>query len=176
MNRKNSFGVTLVELMIGIAILGVMASLAAPSFQKMIERNRIKQAAESLLSDMQLARTQAIKRSQNIIVNRGTGNNGAWCYGFNSAACDCTETDTAAADYCSLKRITGASFSRTNLISQSANTTFSFRRGTANDSNVCLSTDSYKVKITVNVVGKVDICRDTTAESIAGYANCASNC
>lgn len=176
MNRKYNVGLTLIELMVAISILGIVASMAVPSFQKMIERNRIKQAVESLLSDMQLARTQAIKSSQNIIVNRGTGNNGAWCYGFNNAACDCTVTDTSAANYCSLKRITGTDFSTTDLVSQSANTTFNFRRGIANVSDVCFATDNYKVKLMVSIVGKVEICRDTTEDVISGYENCATNC
>lgn len=176
MNRKNNLGLTLIELLIGIAILGIVSSLAAPPFQKMIERNRLKQAAESLLSEMQLARMQAIKRSQNIIVNRGTGNNGAWCFGFNNTACDCTVTDTTAANYCALKRITGAGFPTTDLVSQSGDTTFNFRRGIATVSNVCLATDNYKIKLLVNAVGKVEICRDTTADFIAGYENCTINC
>lgn len=96
MNKKQSLGFTLTEFMITIAIVGILASLAVPSFQRMIERNKLKKAAESLKSDLMFARTEAIKLSQDIIVNRVTGNNGAWFYGLNTSLCDASQSTTTA--------------------------------------------------------------------------------
>lgn len=178
MKRQNNKGFTLLELMIVIALIGIIAALAMPSYQRMIERNRLKEAAEALKSDMQLARTESIKRSQDVIVTRTTGNNGAWCYGFNDTAiaCDCTQTAVAAADYCSLKRILGNAYPQTNLLSFSANTTFTFRRGTANASNTCFSTANFKLKVKVGSTGRVTLCTNNDATAVLGYETCATNC
>ena len=178
MKKRNNPGFTLLELMVVIAIAGILASLAVPSYQKMLERNRLKEAAEALKSDMQLARTESIKRSKNVIVTRNAGNNGAWCYGFNdtTTACDCSQASTTATDYCALKRISGSSYAPTNLISSSANTTFTFRRGTANASNACFSTTNYKLKVQVNNLGEVTLCVNNDATAMPGYQTCSSNC
>ena len=177
MNKQNDSGFTLVELMIVIAIAGILVVIAAPSYRDMLERNRIKQVAEALKSDLQFARTQAIKLSDDITVDKDTGTDGDWCYGFDTSDidCDCEETDPGDSEYCSLKRITGTSFGLTDLSSTSGDTTFSFRRGTANSGNTCFSTTNYILKVIVNNVGKVEICSDTTA-SMVGYESCATNC
>lgn len=56
-------GVTLVELVIAMAILAIIATLAMPSFQTMIENQRLRAAAESMLTGLQLARAEAIRRN-----------------------------------------------------------------------------------------------------------------
>ncbi|NOR70087.1 MAG: prepilin-type N-terminal cleavage/methylation domain-containing protein [Methylomarinum sp.] len=185
MKKIKNRGFTLIELMIVIAIVGIIASMAVPSFQDTLERNRLKEAAESLKSDLMFIRTEAIKKSNNITVNRSTGNNGGWCYGFDNTgfACDCTETDAANittssnAGYCSAKRTVG--FSNTNLISVfpvSGNSTFDFRRGTTGNHNTCFSTTSYKIKVTTSTAGRVLICSNTDSFAMAGFPDCSANC
>ncbi len=164
--------------MIVIAIIGIVLAFAAPAYQKVVERNRLKEAAESLRADLQYARTQALKLSSNIIVTRTTGNNGAWCYGMDSDGnCDCTQTDTTQADYCGVKRIQGNQYPQTNLSSQSGTTTFSFRRGTASPATTftCFSTTNYKLKVEVTEAGKAEVCTGTTS-TVPGYETCAVNC
>jgi len=177
MAGKGQQGVTLFELLIVIALIAIILAFSVPSFSKIIERNRLKSAAESLKSDLQLARLASVKASDQVILTKTTGNNGAWCYGFNTGttACDCTQTDTTQANYCSISIVSGTNFPNTNLDSSSANTTFNFRRGTANSSNACFSTTNYTVKVFNNNAGRVEICSDTTAP-VGGYEVCATNC
>lgn len=59
-------GVTLVELVIALAILAIIATLALPSFQTMIENQRLRTAAESMLNGLQLARAEAIRRNARV--------------------------------------------------------------------------------------------------------------
>ena len=56
-------GVTLLELMIVIVIVGVLAALAGPAFQESIQRNRKLFTMEELLSTLSQARTEAVSRS-----------------------------------------------------------------------------------------------------------------
>lgn len=151
-----------------IAIISILATLAVPSFQYMLERNRLKQVVESLKSDLQFARTQSIKHSENVIVSRKTGNAGSWCYGLakkspsSKTSCDCTETNTADADYCDIKIVSGADFGSTNMNSASGNSTFDFRRGTIGNNGVTFSTNHYAARVIFSAIGRVRICSPST--------------
>lgn len=182
MNRHKNAGFTLLEAMIVAAILGILSAVAVPSFQDMIETNRLKQAVESFQSDMQFARTEAIKQSVDIIVSRTTGNAGAWCYGLakknptSKTSCDCAETNTADADYCDVKIVSGANFSSTNMDSDSGNSTFDFRRGTIGNNGVTFSTDNYAARVVFSAVGRVRICSPnplpTNKSGLSGKTSC----
>lgn len=58
-------GFSLAELMIGIAILGILASVAAPNFRIWMQNSQIRNAAESIVNGLQLARTTAVTRNSN---------------------------------------------------------------------------------------------------------------
>jgi type IV fimbrial biogenesis protein FimT len=64
----SSLGFTLVELMITVAIVGIVASLAVPSFQDMLNQNRASSLANELASSLNLARSEAIKRGTQVSV------------------------------------------------------------------------------------------------------------
>jgi type IV fimbrial biogenesis protein FimT len=57
-------GFTLIELMIGVALLGLLMMLAFPSFTTMMHNARLRAVAESIQSGLQSARAEALKRNQ----------------------------------------------------------------------------------------------------------------
>ncbi len=73
-------GLSLVELMVAIAVLGVLTALAAPSFFGYIENNKVRAAAETFTSGLNLARSEAIRRNRAVefvltaAANAGPGN------------------------------------------------------------------------------------------------------
>ncbi len=65
-----SRGFTVIELMVVVAVLAVLAALAAPSFTPLIERWRVRQAAEGLQSALYYARSEAIRRGGGVILEK----------------------------------------------------------------------------------------------------------
>jgi type IV fimbrial biogenesis protein FimT len=71
-NLSYKRGFSLIELMIGIAILAILLSAVMPSFRAWIQNAKIRTAAESLQNGLQLARVEAIKRNEGVSFTLGT--------------------------------------------------------------------------------------------------------
>lgn len=66
MIRHSRRGFSLIELIIAVAITGVLLSLAAPSFSTYLRNVRLRSAAESFMSGIQLARSEAIRMNTDV--------------------------------------------------------------------------------------------------------------
>lgn len=75
-------GFTAIELMVTVAVLGVLAAIAAPSFKPLIERWQVRQVSEELQSTLYFARSEALKRGGGITILR------------NASTDDCIISDT----------------------------------------------------------------------------------
>ena len=60
--EKGYKGMTLLELMIGVVVLGVIAAMAAPQFGGVLPRLKFKNKSRDIVSDMRLARSDAISQ------------------------------------------------------------------------------------------------------------------
>ncbi len=69
-----SKGFTLLELMVTLAIAAILATTAMPGFTQSIVKNRLTTYNNELVGALNLARSEAIKRNQQVIV-RKTGAN-----------------------------------------------------------------------------------------------------
>jgi type IV fimbrial biogenesis protein FimT len=63
---RKSQGFSLVELMVGVIIVGILASLAMPSFKQMLRNFEVRNAAESIANGLQRARSEAVSRNTNV--------------------------------------------------------------------------------------------------------------
>lgn len=59
-------GFSLIELLIGIIIVGILAALAMPSFQQMLRNSEVRNAAESIANGLQRARAEAVARNTDV--------------------------------------------------------------------------------------------------------------
>ena len=61
-------GLTLIELLAGLVIVGIVATLAIPAFGQLIDSQRREDTARQLVSGLRMARTEAILRSQPLVM------------------------------------------------------------------------------------------------------------
>ncbi len=72
-------GFTILELMVTVAIAGILVSVAMPSFTESIIGNRLTTYNNELVGALNLARSEAIKRNQQVVVEKtGASWNGGW--------------------------------------------------------------------------------------------------
>ena len=76
--RSHHSGFTLLELVVTIAILAVLTSLALPSFNSVVANNRLATAANETLAAMMLARSEAFRSGRRVVV----------CTSSNASTCD----------------------------------------------------------------------------------------
>lgn len=82
-------GFTLIEAMVTVAILAVLAAIAGPSFQPLIEKWRVQQAVSDLQSTLYYARSEAIKRSGQIAIQKIPNNTNGCTSANDKTAWDC---------------------------------------------------------------------------------------
>lgn len=88
--RRRQRGLSSIELMIGVAIMAVLLAGALPSFQAWIQGMRLRATAESVISGLQIARAEALKRNARVRLTLGDGDgNPVWRVGCVNASADC---------------------------------------------------------------------------------------
>ncbi len=100
MNMRRSAGFTLVELLIVVAVIGAILVLAGPSFRDMILMQRLRGINAELVTDMQLARSEAVARRDFARVHFKSDSTST-CYSIytsaaNNTRCDCLAGPGAA--------------------------------------------------------------------------------
>lgn len=59
-------GFSLIELMIGVAVLGIVLMIGLPSMATWMQNTQIRNAAETITSGLNLARGEALRRNANV--------------------------------------------------------------------------------------------------------------
>jgi type IV fimbrial biogenesis protein FimT len=190
--RHNAFGFTLIELMITIAILGILASLATPTFD-VIDKRRLVGATDALNSHLQIARTEAVKNARDVFVTIARSEDGSnWCVGTSTlAACDCFQTNPTATNACTLpvietvqgtttttrvlSTLRSVDFATIVMTQAMPETRFDFVRGTVvtgGGTLILRSPQGRETRLDMNVTGRVNACSPAGSASVGGYRPC----
>lgn len=197
-------GFTLLELLIVFVIVAIGVTLAVPTYKSFIEKRHLTAAMEEIASLITFAQGEAIKSDNPTTVSWYSpgGHSSGWCIGVTegNTACDCTETDTTAADFCSIdgqpQRLVQTDFVNMNfefmhMNPNSGNFTFEPVRGSMSSwsSNEVVDNDylfyvhssegsgssrEFELQLRVKVTGRVYLCTDTGRRRlVGGFTTCS---
>lgn len=66
MNLNRQAGMSLIELMIGIVVFGIVLALGVPTFSRWTQSSQIRNAAEAIHNGLTLARAEAVRRNTTV--------------------------------------------------------------------------------------------------------------
>ncbi|TSE26499.1 type II secretion system protein H [Tepidimonas sediminis] len=174
-SRRRGRGLTLIELLVGLAVLALLAGAGAPAWSGWQQRARLRATAELLAADLRHAQSEAAKRHLTLGVTAQADAHG-WCLGFHagSDACDCHQPGACHVD--GVERVRrGADHPGVALAVGVSGGTFWFgpRRGTATAGHLTLSlADGHAVRVVVHGVGRVRLCRPVGTPDHGGLETC----
>ena len=180
---KKQFGFSLLDLMVTVAVLAIIAAVGVPSMLEAVEKRKTTAAAEEIYSQIQLAKSESIARSQQVFMNIVGGTD--WAIGFGSDQ-DCDPTDNSPV--CTLPdldnnnpithRLTSADRPNINVTASTNQLTFTPQRGMVTGTTINITSQGsvgYAIRITVGMLGQVSLCSPDTdpAKYVMSYRPCA---
>jgi len=170
-------GLSLIELMLTLALLTALLTIAVPSYQQLIEQRRLLGAAETLAAELQFAKLEAIKTNTAIKVNFTVNNAQTWCYGISTARCNCQQSHACQLN--GVERVVKSIEFPNIAINQTQpwNGTASFNpsHGTMNAGGATLYSEHFKIRVTSSDFGRIKICNPSDLSNksdFSGYPKC----
>lgn len=88
MRRAAQAGISIIEVLVTIAILGVVMALGMPAYSTWIQNTQIRTAAESIINGLQAAKNEAVRRNVNVQFKLDSGNTAQWRVNLGSSPDD----------------------------------------------------------------------------------------
>jgi prepilin-type N-terminal cleavage/methylation domain-containing protein len=179
MRRKSHFaGFTLIELMLAIVVMAILLAIAVPSFTSQFQKQRLKGAAERLVSEIQFARNEAVGSNNDIFVNVQSGGGTSWCFGVGTdSTCDCDAGTTGT--NCQIdgeyRIVTADDYDGVTMVSVDTTIQFDTVRGLPGGAAPNFDfdgEDGNRVGVRVNQVGRVNICSPSGDKKVGEYPDC----
>jgi len=186
--RRQLSGITMIEIMVTVAIIGVLLVVAVPSFQQFLDIRRLKNQTEAIADMLRLAKSEAVKQSHvpaagNARVVTATINPAApWFVGLSNTNVACTSSADCQINEggTGVTRFLSASTSECSgctLTSPAAAVTITFSMrgvvlgaGTARTITVT-SPLGRTLNVNISAIGRVVVC--SAGGAISGYPTCS---
>lgn len=165
LNMTRQRGFSLIELLIGMVILGILLSLAMPSFQTWLQNSQIRNAAESIQNGLQRARAEAVGRNTNVEFVLGLGS--SWVVQLTDgtqiearSASEGSANATVAVTPAGTDTVTFTNFGGVAIANADASAPFT---QVDLDSAVLGAAASQELRITIGLGGNVRMCDPNAA-------------
>lgn len=183
----SSKGVTLIELMVTIAVLAVLLTLAAPSFGDFFQRYRLRGAADDVVSLIAISRAEAITRNRDVAI-RFAGSGAAWCVGGVATAepsTPGTAVDTTPGCTCNsdckigdkVMEVAGSDHQGVTLAALPTGFVFDRLNGTVSPLSAATATfnspnGKYALSVDVSPLGRGRLCVPAGKPAMTGFETC----
>jgi type IV fimbrial biogenesis protein FimT len=179
--RRSGSGFTLIELVVTIAVAGILVALVIPSFTNFFSKRRVEGVATELVTDLQYARAEAVARNRNAMVTFGNA-----CYviyvspATATTPSSCTVSDPSAV----VKAVTVQGVNLTRLNSLVTVTFEPVLGSAANDSGsdpavaevTAPSGKLWKLQVRLSNQGRVKTCSPAGDGFVTGYnSDCSAS-
>jgi type IV fimbrial biogenesis protein FimT len=155
--KTSGRGFTLIELIVAMAVLGILAAVAAPAIGEYLATQRLKGAAEELQTDLQFARMESVQRNTAVTVTMsGTG------YRIRQGGTDIKVVTLPGGTTVSGGATMEAVFNQVRATAEITN---------GPDITVANSATARTLRVSLSPMGRVSICSPSGA--VKGYDTCS---
>ena len=158
-------GVTLIDASITLAITGILAGSALPSFNESLDKRRVEGFSSEVGTDLRYARSEAVARNAGVRVSFHQG-----CYVVHTGSrddcvCDGQGPAVCTGDAVALKTVNAASARGVQIVSHVSSLRFAPTHGTITPTGtVCtVPASGRSVHHVVSIMGRVRACSPAAA-------------
>jgi len=181
MGKRIVNGFTMIELMVTVAVLGVLAAVAFPSMRDYLDRQRLISQVRAISELAQVARSEAIKRSA---ASGGAAVNtiamtvdptSPWYVGLATGNAACSGATCIITGSTDRRLVTATECSSCTMSSPAAQAVIVFdlrglvTGGAAQDITLA-SPMGKQLRLSVSRLGRISLC--TPSGSVSGYPSC----
>ena len=189
---SKSRGFTVTELMVALAVVAIITSLAFPSYRMLIEKRQVTSGAEQVSAFLSAVQIESVMRNEQLSVYYDRTDIDEWCFGImdpvslavnGDGTCNCADPD--AADACEVagqpRMLSNANFTYPavlNAMNGDGGFAYDPVRGVlANPADTLevefiSDDDNFALNVQVGPTGRVRICSDATDTAVPGYQVC----
>jgi prepilin-type N-terminal cleavage/methylation domain-containing protein len=153
--RANQRGMTLVELLTAMCVAAILLAIAVPSFATMFMRLRLQGASAEFGTDLQYARSEAVRQRLPVSVSTNSSGDG-YSIVANAVALKTVSLPTGV----KVSALTTVSYDAMRALADPEDQSFLFAS----------SDDSLQLQVSTNLLGRTQQC--VRAGSIPGYSAC----
>lgn len=167
---RSQRGFTLIEMMVTIAIAAILVTIAVPSFKIMLANAQIRTAAQALHDGLQLARVEAIRRNERVVLTKGTQS--AWTVSIEGDASTVqarsyTEGSIAASVNVTPSGATKVTFDGLGRVKGNTDTSGSISQFDIDVPTTLIpAADSKDLRITITTGGAIRLCDPNAAAGV----------